>query len=83
MQKPALSIFVKQWIPIIWFSRIKRRFDSFGWTCSRNFGEIPKKNTKIEIAGFLFTVTAADERRIKNLKLKSRMKIKISLLVTI
>jgi putative hemolysin len=52
------------------FHELKGDSDSLGGLVLEIFGEIPKKNTKIEIAGFLFTVTAADERRIKKLKVK-------------
>jgi putative hemolysin len=52
------------------FNELKGDSDSLGGLVLEVFGEIPKKNTKIEIAGFLFTVTAADERRIKKLKVK-------------
>ncbi len=33
-------------------------------------GEIPKKNDKIHIEGYDFTITAADDRRIKKIKVK-------------
>lgn len=52
------------------FHDIKGDSDSLAGLVLEIFGEIPKKNTKLEIADYQFTVTAADDRRIKKLKVK-------------
>lgn len=52
------------------FHDLKGDSDSLAGLVLEIYGEIPKKNTKLEIAGFSFTVTAADDRRIKKLKVK-------------
>jgi len=52
------------------FQELKGESDSLAGLVLEVHGEIPTKNTVIEIGGFVFTVTAADDRRIKKLKVK-------------
>ena len=52
------------------FYNLKGESDSLAGLILEVNGEIPKKHTTINIDGFEFTVTAADERRIKKIKVK-------------
>jgi len=52
------------------FHDLKGESDSLAGLILEVNGEIPKKHTTIIIDGFEFTITAADERRIKKVKVK-------------
>ncbi|HOZ29471.1 MAG TPA: gliding motility-associated protein GldE [Bacteroidales bacterium] len=52
------------------FYELKGESDSLAGLILEINGEIPKKHTTINIEGFEFTVSAADERRIKKVKVK-------------
>jgi len=52
------------------FNELKGESDSLAGLILEIHGEIPKKHSTIIIDGFEFTVTAADERRIKKVKVK-------------
>jgi putative hemolysin len=52
------------------FQEIKGESDSLAGLLLEVNGDMPKKNSTIKLSGFEFTVTAADERRIKKIKVK-------------
>ncbi len=52
------------------FNEIKGEADSLGGLILEVYGEIPKKDTVVEIANYLFTIIASDERKIIKIKAK-------------